>query len=930
MLAEGGSGSAATRSSSSPSVWPRVGFGRETLGRHSHPTHDAAAPSSSDGTTAFPDFGSFAGHVAFFLEDGMAITYAQLELRVKEFQRRFVAGRGLMLLEADNSIGTMVAYLAALRSHCPVALVEPGAGAKTAAIRSRFVFRYHYAGPSDTFSVDPEPDDAELHPSLALLLSTSGSTGSAKYVCLSRENLIENARSIAAYLNLSPADRAPTNLPFFYSYGLSVVNSHLMAGASIVLTKMSVMDAPFWDLFDRLRCTSFAGVPHTYEMLAQSGFATADRKSLRYCTQAGGRLSRALVLDNAARAKEQGWKFYVMYGQTEASPRMAYLPPDSTLEHPECIGVPVPGGSLRLEDDNGAVIDQPDTPGELVYAGPNVMLGYAFRRSDLASPSGGRELRTGDMACRNRAGLYYIVGRKSRFLKMFGLRVSLDSVEDFLATRGLKAACGGADGSLRILAVGGGDTARIAASVASWLGIPPFSVEAFGVEDLPLQSNGKIDYQRVQAILEMEHRRREQSADAEPPARPDASAHARLTSNERKLAVLFAKATGQQLTDPSVTLRSAGADSLSIVQIRMELDKYMTEVPENWIDLPASELARGFAAEEVPPVRRLLALKSIDSFILFRAMAILFVVAHHFHWFVVPGGSTTLLFVIGGYLFYETVGASALAGGSVTNLWTGLAVVVSTLLAATLLQAAGHQYFGSSWHITLLLPYENLSSYITDRLGEVDTKHHVHWLWFIHAYIQVFALLALALSSSRIRNAFVERTYLKVLGCFAATQAIAAALIVADSTRLNLGHSAALLQYAPTTVLPIVLFGILIALTRTRAQYIGTAVAGLSYVALHFAGVFTQGGIVTLLSVTLLLFVRTIRVPGFMLHPLLKVSEASLFIYLVHMPLQFGVARVLKWEVPPSILTVATVAVSIGLWQIWRSLVVQRIRSVTL
>jgi hypothetical protein len=561
------------------------------------------------------------------------------------------------------------------------------------------------------------------------------------------------------------------------------------------------------------------------------------------------------------------------------------------------------------------------------------MMGYAFQHSDLASPTGSRQLRTGDMACRNRAGLYYIVGRKSRFLKMFGLRVSLDSVEDHLATTGLKAACGGVDGSLRILAAGDVDAARTGAAVASWLGIPPFAVEVFAVESLPLQSNGKIDYQRVQALLEQAHRQRGQTAGAESPAnasRAGALTRARLTDNERKLAALFAKATGQELTDPSVTFRNAGADSLSIVQIRMDLDKYMTDVPDNWIDLPASELARGFAAEGVPPVRRLMALKTIDSFIVFRAMAIFFVVAHHYHWFLVPGGSTTLLFVIGGYLYYETVGASSLAGGSVANLWTGLVVVVSTLVVASVFQAAGHAYFRSSWHITLLLPYENLSSYITDLLGEVDTKHHVHWLWFIHAYIQVFGLVALALSSSRIRNALVERTYMKVLGGFAVTEAIAAALIVADSSRQDLGHSAALLQYAPTTVLPIVLFGILIALTKTRAEHVGTAVAGLSYVALHFAGVFTQGGVVTLLSVTLLLFVRTIRVPGFMLRPLLKVSEASLFIYLVHMPLQFGVARALKWQMPPSVLTVFAVAVSIGLWQLWKSVVVKRIRAVSL
>jgi acyl-CoA synthetase (AMP-forming)/AMP-acid ligase II len=866
------------------------------------------------------DTKQFAHNVAFLLEDGSRVTYAQLEERIGQFQQNFRVGRGLLLLEADNSLGTMVAYLAALRSNCPVALVEPG---KSEAVRSRFAVRYHYAGPSDHFAVLSSADGAaQCHPSLALVLSTSGSTGTAKYVCLSYDNIVSNARSVAQYLELTARDRAPTNLPFFYSYGLSVVNSHLMVGASIVLTNMSVVDAPFWQLFDRLECTGFAGVPYTYEVLQKTDFVSAERKSLRYCTQAGGKLSRALVLDNAERARKEGWKFYVMYGQTEASPRMAYLPADMVLEHPECIGVAIPGGRFRLEDQSGSTIDEPDTPGELVYSGPNVMMGYAHGQSDLANPVGDSELRTGDMACRNRAGLYYIVGRKSRFLKMFGLRVSLDAVEDFLSKGGVKAACGGVDGSLRILAVGNADVGQIERSVAAWLGVPPFAVQAFHSDELPVQANGKVDYQRVNGLLEVEHRRRENSAPSEGPAASDGG----LSAGEQKLLAIFAKATGQPLSDPSVTLRNAGADSLSVVQIRLELDRLIAQVPDNWMDLSVRDLASRFAEDEAPAAKRLLAMKSLDAFIVFRALAIIFVVAHHFSWFFVPGGSTTLLFVIGGYLFYETAGEVLLAGGRTSSLWNGLVIVVTTLLVASVVQAAAHTYVGTNWHITLLLPYENLSSYINDRFNVRDTQHHVHWLWFIHAYIQVFALLALALSSAKVRGFFAERTHTKVLVCFVFAELLAMGLILADSTRRDLGHSAALLQYAPTTILPVVLFGVLIALTKTPRQYAGTVVAGLSYVALYAAGVFTQGGLMTLIVIVLILFVRTMKVPSFSLRPILLVSEASLFIYLIHMPFQFAIERLLHWDVSPALLTAAAIAVSVGLWQVWKALMIDKIR----
>ena len=867
----------------------------------------------------------YLNNVAFFQEDGSRITYSELDERVRSFQQRFRRGRGLLLLEADNSLGTMVAYLAALQARCPVALVEPGAPARTAAIRSRFSFLYHYVGPSDTLAISSADPREEPHPSLALLLSTSGSTGAAKYVCLSFDNIVASARSIAQYLDLSPGDRAPTNLPFYYSYGLSVVNSHLVAGGSIFLTNMSVMDAPFWQRFDQLECTSFAGVPHTYEMLQKIGFVSADRKSLRYCTQAGGKLSKALVLDNADRARKEGWKFFVMYGQTEAAPRMAYLPPDRVLDHPECIGLPIPGGSFHLEDENGAAIGQVDTPGDLVYSGPNVMMGYACEHADLVDPVGDKALRTGDVACRNREGLYYIVGRKSRFLKMFGLRVSLDSVEDHLSKSGVRAICGGTDGALRILAAGAVDTAQVASSVAAWLGMPAFVVAVFEAQELPLQANGKVDYQRANAMLDAAHKARSSSEQSQELA-SDGFLAGHPSENERKLAAILRNATGQPLSDLSATIRDSGADSLSIVQIRLDLDEHIVQVPDNWIDLPIRELASRFSTRKEPLLRRLVALKGIDAFIAFRALAIVLVVSNHFHWFSVPGGSTTLLFVIGGYLYYETVGAAISTAGRVSNLWTSLVIVVATLLPMSVLQAIVHTLVGSNWHITLLLPYENLSAFINDRMGWADTRHHVEWLWFIHVYLQVFAAMALALSFARVRRFFADRTYEKMFGCFVTAEVLGAALILADSTRVDLGHSAALLQYAPTTILPVVLFGVLIALTKTRLQFTATILAGASYAALYAAGVFTQGSITTLATVVFLLFMKTVKVPGALLRPIMMVSEASLFIYLTHMPFQFGIQKLLKWDVSPALLTTMAIVVSVGLWQVWRSLLVNRIR----
>ena len=229
----------------------------------------------------------------------------------------------------------MVAYLAALAGGHPVLVLAEGDLDRHA----HLVATYR---PGTT---------AGLHPDLALLLSTSGSTGSPKLVRLSRGNVLANARSIADYLDLRDSDVAITSLPLHYCYGLSVLHSHLLVGASVVLTDLSVADACFWELAGRTGVTGLAGVPYTYALLDAVGFGAGvlpGLPALRYLTQAGGRMAPDRVREYAGLARERGVDLFVMYGQTEATARMAYLPPELALDHPDAIGVPVPGGSFRL------------------------------------------------------------------------------------------------------------------------------------------------------------------------------------------------------------------------------------------------------------------------------------------------------------------------------------------------------------------------------------------------------------------------------------------------------------------------------------------------------------------------------------------------------------------------------------------------------
>ena len=312
--------------------------------------------------------------------------------------------KSLGLLLASNRYECLAAYLAALNSDTALILLDANLNSELqrdflTAYRPDWVFAgtpgwrgegYRESGFGEWCLVERErPDDIEIHPDLALLLNTSGSTGSPKLVRLPLKSLEANAASIAQYLQLTPGERPITSLPMPYSYGLSVINSHLHAGAAIVFSEDTVLRREFWDAVDRYGCTSFAGVPYTYQLLLQTGLLKKKGSSLKTLTQAGGKLDERHVLQMHELALARGWKFFVMYGQTEATARISYVPFEQLGRKVGSIGVAVPGGMLKVDQQTG----------ELIYMGPNVMMGYAECREDLAK---GDELqgilRTGDLA----------------------------------------------------------------------------------------------------------------------------------------------------------------------------------------------------------------------------------------------------------------------------------------------------------------------------------------------------------------------------------------------------------------------------------------------------------------------------------------------------------------------------------------------------
>lgn len=452
-------------------------------------------------------------------DDGRRWRYDQaLELAVS-FARQPVRRR-LVLCLCANDPGTLLGYLALRQCDAVPALLNASiADAQLAVLVATYrpAFIWLPRPRSSQFSHGREvarcdthvllhlgdSDASPIHDDLALLLSTSGSTGSPVFVRQSHRNLASNAGSIAGYLGIAPEERPITTLPFSYTYGLSIIHSHVLHGCTLLLTERGFFDRGFWDFFKAESASSFGGVPYHYEILRKLRFWRMELPSLRTLTQAGGRMDPGLALEMARECAPRGIRYFAMYGQAEATARMAYLAPERAVAKAGSIGTPIPGGEFWLEDEDGRPVDTPDTSGQLVYRGANVTLGYAHSQADLGRGDDNKGLlHTGDLARRDADGDYYITGRLKRFLKLFGHRVNLQDVEDLLRQDGHDVACGGQDDQLRIYAtrMDGETAARLKARISSLLKAHPSAVSVIGIEALPRSDAGKIRFRELEAL----------------------------------------------------------------------------------------------------------------------------------------------------------------------------------------------------------------------------------------------------------------------------------------------------------------------------------------------------------------------------------------------------------------------------------------------
>lgn len=812
------------------------------------------------------------------IADGRVIDYGELGRRVAQRGEELGTTRRLVMIEASNTLEPIVTYLAALEGGHPVLLVPPACDDPARRHRASLIERFD----PDVLARTARGDDGttswalevrhpgtrhELHPDLALLASTSGSTGSPKLVRLSAENLRSNAAAIADYLRLSPGDRAATTLPLQYCYGLSVVNSHLLAGASLLLSDRSVTDEEFWAEAAAHGITSFAGVPYTFELLEATGFAERELPSLRYLTQAGGRLAPDRVRRFAQLGERRGFDLFVMYGQTEATARMAYLPPELAATEAGAIGCPIPGGRLRIDPVDGAAEALAgsfgDGAGELVYEGPNVMLGYAERPEDFALGRTVHELRTGDVARQRPDGLFEVVGRMNRFAKVFGLRLDLDRIERLLADEGIDARAASSEERLLMFATSDRLVAHARERAAALAGLPLHAVSGYAVTEFPRTSNGKPD--NVALVRFAAEYDRTLAASAAETDSEDAVAE--------RARELLAALLGRPDAGLDDSFAGLGGDSLSYIEVSLRLEELLGALPRDWPTLTARQLGAlgettkdrdaGAAASDLPrPDRRRRRpwTVRVETPAVLRAAAIILIVGTHADLFMLKGGAHLLLAVAGYNLarfqFADVPGTTRVRRLARS---AGQIVVPAVLWISAVALVTGQ--------------YRPTTALLVNNLVPGDGRWNEQWqFWFLEAI--VWSLLALtALFSLRA----VDRAERRMPFTFAAV-ALGLALVARFAVA---GLEAQYVErYTAVVVAWVIALGWLIARATTLTQRLIVS----AVVVASVFGFFGEPGREAIVAggVLALIWLPAVPLPRPVVPVVATLASASLFVYLTH------------------------------------------------
>ncbi|MBM3663236.1 MAG: AMP-binding protein [Actinobacteria bacterium] len=789
--------------------------------------------------------------------------------------------RSVVVLDASRSLDAIIDYLAVhAAGHVPlivpcqqvesiVSIHDPALVVRTLSTGERSVEDRHQR-------------EMSLHADLTLLAATSGSTGAPRLVRLSRTNVESNARSIAAALGLTAEDRGITSLPISYCYGLSVLHAHLVVGASIVITPDSIVDSTFRSALVDKSVTNLAGVPHTFELFDASGWVPSS-PLLRFVTVAGGRLPLDEARRWAAVGRRSGWNLVVMYGQTEATARMAVLPPELLDAHPSAAGRAVPGGEFVIVDPDHSGV------GEILYRGPNVFMGYADSPADLSRGTGGYELLTGDLGrWVADTDLIEVVGRRSRFAKLFGLRVDLDHLEEQLAAAGAPSLCWSDDRTLDVATAG---DPVIVGSVVSQAGLVPSVCRVHVLEDLPRTVAGKPD--RLVAMAKV--RESENALDADDSKIGDVLPEP--TDALKRIVAMVEAVTGRTIVDPGESFVSLGVDSMSYVETSVRLERFLGALPSDWhmwsfMDLErwAQDRSRTSGSNESSrePWPRL------HISVPLRAASICAVVAFHLQLLDYPGGAHVLLVLAGFNLarFVIPIDDDRLRLTSGLRTAARIAVVVAVWVAINAAFVGSH----SIW--TALL--------VNNILGSSERADGRWQYWFFEVFVQLTVVVTIVLAVPAIRR--WERRWQWwfpfVVMC---------PLLVMRFGSPTFGEPENYL-FQTRSIAWLFVLGWLIAQSRERWQRVVVTVVAVMSIPGFFNVI--RRDVLVLAGVLILVWVVDLPVPRWAWRAVAAIAASSAWIYLVH----WQVWPHAEARLPLLLAYVVTLGSGIAVWAVLRRL----------
>lgn len=453
---------------------------------------------------------------------GCSLTYGELCEEVSVMQGA-LHGRALAFILCENTVGSLIGYLAMLESGIVPVLLSSRLDEELLANLYR-IYAPSYVwlsldGLKSGLQVGGSRSQSEavlyerfgfaliatgnepylLNELLALCMSTSGSTGSPKLVRYTRDNLEANARNVALAFEWSAAERAFADLGMQYTMGLNVINTHLSVGAEVVFCESNPMSSDYWDCLSSSKATNITGVPFSYEIFHRLHLPQRDLPYLRTLAEGGGKLSDERFKEFADYAQENGKRFIATFGTTETAARMSYLPAGYAQEKTGSIGMAIPQGEMYLVDAEGTRINEMVAEGELCYKGPNVTMGYAECKEDLALGDVWHGVyRTGDLARRDEHGFYYVTGRLSRFVKLLGHRISLDECERILQEElNASCACVGDDSAIMIFCEDAALVDDCSQILQNKIGLRVSQCQCAHIPSIPRSDNGKIQYKKL-------------------------------------------------------------------------------------------------------------------------------------------------------------------------------------------------------------------------------------------------------------------------------------------------------------------------------------------------------------------------------------------------------------------------------------------------